>query len=164
MRFDGVLGCAEKDFDTKMLLDPFEKQLDLPPASIQLGDGERWQGEVVGQEHQPLAGFGVFESDTPQGRVEVLTRVKAGQHDGLIAHQPRTPVDRMRIPPLGVEVGFGARHKEAARVVQTMEPVEVDIASVHDVEGAGLGDQQVEDIDVVQFAVADVQECGDVAA
>lgn len=69
----------------------------------------------------------------------------------------------MRIPPLGIEVGFGARYKEAARVVQAMEALEVDIASVHDVEGAGLGYQQVEDIDIVPFAVADVQEHGDVA-
>ena len=58
MGFDGVLGGAEKDFDTKMLLDPFEKQLDLPPAAIKLGDGECWQHEIVGEEHQPLAGVG----------------------------------------------------------------------------------------------------------
>ena len=45
-----------------------------------------------------------------------------------------------------------------------MQPLEVDIAAVHDVEGAGLGYQQVEHIDVVQFAVADVQERGTVAA
>ena len=70
----------------------------------------------------------------------------------------------MRIPTLGLEIGFGARHKEAARVVQAMEPFEVEIASVHDVEGTWLGQPQVEDIDVVQFAVADVQERGNVAA
>ena len=70
----------------------------------------------------------------------------------------------MGIPTLGFEVGFGARHKEAARLVQSMQPFEVDIASVHDVEGAGLGYQQVEHIDVVQLAVADVQKRRDVAA
>jgi len=91
-------------------------------------------------------------------------RVKAGQHDGLIAHQPRAPVDRMRIPTLGSEVGFDARHKKAARVVQAMEPFEVEIISVHDVEGTGLGQQQVKHMDVVSCAVADVQERGGVAA
>jgi hypothetical protein len=45
-----------------------------------------------------------------------------------------------------------------------MEPLEVEIASVHDVEGAKLGYQQVEEIDVVPFAVADVQERVDVTA
>ena len=116
-----------------MLLDPFEKQLDLPTASIQLGDGDRRQGNVVGQEHQPLAGHRVFEVDAARGYGEVLTRVKAGQHDSLIAHLPRAPVDRMRIPTLGLEIGFGARHNEAACLVQAMQPFEIDVAPVHDV-------------------------------
>src|SRR3990170_4081763 len=103
-----------------MLLDPFEKQLDLPPASIQLGDGDRRQREVVGQEYQALAGYRVFEADATQWRVEDLTRITT----------------------LGVEVGFGACHKEAAGFVQAMQPFEIDVASVHDVEGARLGQQQ----------------------
>ena len=48
--------------------------------------------------------------------------------------------------------------------MQVIKPLEVDIASVHDVEGAGLGQQQVENIDIVQLAVADVEERRDVAA
>ena len=72
MGFDGVLGGAEKDFDTKMLLEPFEKQLDLPAAAIKLGDGERRQDEIVGEKLQPLAGCEVFESDATQRGVEVL--------------------------------------------------------------------------------------------
>ena len=114
--FDRVLGGAEKHFDTKMLLDPFEKQLDLPAAAIQFGDGERWQDEIVGQKHQPLASVGIFESDTTQGRIEVLARVKAAEHDGLIANQPRASVDRMRITALSFEVGLGAGDKEAFRL------------------------------------------------
>src|SRR5664279_6603921 len=70
----------------------------------------------------------------------------------------------MRITALCVEIRFGARHKEAAGLVQAMQPFEVDVASVHDVEGARLGHQQVEDIDVVKLAIADVQKRGDVAA
>src|SRR5664280_938279 len=147
-----------------MLLDPFEKQFDLPPASIKRGDGNRGQGEVVGQKHQPLVGLGVAKSDATQRRVEVLARGKAGEHDGLIANQPRAAVDGMRITALCVEIRFGARHKEAAGLVQAMQPFEVDVASVHDVEGARLGHQQVEDIDVVKLASADVQKRGDVAA
>jgi len=44
-----------------------------------------------------------------------------------------------------------------------MQPLEIDIAAVHDVEGTRLGQQQVEHIDVVQLAIADVQKRGDVA-
>jgi len=131
--FDRVLRSAEENFDTKMLLYPFEKQLDLPPAPIEIGDGDRWQREVVGQEYQSLACLGVFEFDTPQRRVEVLARVKVGERDGLIANQARAPIDRMGITPLSFEVGFCARHKEAACLVQAMESLEIQISPVHDV-------------------------------
>lgn len=53
--FHSVLLSAVELLDTKMLLYPFEKQFDLPTAPMQLGDGQRRQGEVVGQEDQSLA-------------------------------------------------------------------------------------------------------------
>src|SRR6266478_8527451 len=94
LSLDRVLGSAKEEFDTKMLLDPFEKQLDLPPTSIKLGNGDRRQGKVVGQENQSFAGLGVFESNAAQWRVEVLARVEAGKHDGLIADR-ESRADRM---------------------------------------------------------------------
>ncbi len=57
-----------------------EEQFDLPPAPIQLGDGDRRQCEIVGQEHKPLAGLGIFEFDTTQWRVEVLARIEPCEH------------------------------------------------------------------------------------
>ena len=43
MGLDRILRSTEEGFDTQMLFDPLEKQLDLPPAAIQLGDGSRRQ-------------------------------------------------------------------------------------------------------------------------
>ena len=42
---------------------------------------------------------------------------------------------------MGLEVGFGADHKEATRVVQAMEPFEVEIASIHNGESTRLWQQ-----------------------
>jgi len=98
-----------------MLLYPFEEQLDLPPASIELGAGDCRQGEVVAQEHQSLAGLGVVELDAAQWGVEVLARVEPGKCDGLVADQTRAAIDWMRITALRFEVGLGTRHEEAAR-------------------------------------------------
>jgi hypothetical protein len=61
--FDSVLDGAVKDFDTQMLLDPFEKQFDLPAAAIQLRDSQCRQGEMVGEEHQAFAGGRIFEAN-----------------------------------------------------------------------------------------------------
>ena len=38
--FNGILGGPIKRFDTKMLFDPFEEQLDLPATTKQLGNGQ----------------------------------------------------------------------------------------------------------------------------
>jgi hypothetical protein len=48
---------AVKGFDAQMLFDPFEEEFDLPAAAVELGDGQGWNGEVVGQKDQPLARF-----------------------------------------------------------------------------------------------------------
>lgn len=57
MDIDRVLGCAEERLDPQVLLDPFEKEFDLPPAPVELRDRLCLHLEVVGEEHEPLAGF-----------------------------------------------------------------------------------------------------------
>jgi hypothetical protein len=59
----GVRAGAVKGFDAQMLFDPFEEQFDLPAATIELGNGQGWHGEVVGQEDQCPAGFWITIAD-----------------------------------------------------------------------------------------------------
>ena len=87
-----------------MLLDPLEEQLDLPAQTVELGDGEGGQREVVGEKDQSLAGLGILEPDTSQRRGEALVRVEAGERDGLVADEAGASVDRMRVSALGLEV------------------------------------------------------------
>ena len=47
--------------------------------------------------------------------------------------------------------------------VNTEEAFEIDVGPIHDVEGAGLGEELVEDVDVVRFAIANADKRGDVA-
>ncbi len=60
---DGVLGIAEEALDAQVLLDPFEERLDLPAAFVEPCDGQGRQGEVVAQEGDGLAGFGIAIGD-----------------------------------------------------------------------------------------------------
>ena len=48
--------------------------------------------------------------------------------------------------------------------MQAVQPGEIQEAPIHDIETAGLGDQDVEHVDLVQLAIADVDERGDIAA
>ncbi len=67
----------------------------------------------------------------------------------------------MRVPALHVEIRFPASHEEAARFVKAIQTLDVEEASIHQVERASLGQQLIEDVDLVQLAVA---EGRDVAA
>jgi hypothetical protein len=49
LRLHRILAVADKAFDTEMLLDPFEEQLDLPATFVECRDGQRRQGSIVGQ-------------------------------------------------------------------------------------------------------------------
>src|SRR5271170_1701551 len=147
-----------------MLLDPLEKELDLPTASIQIGYRQSRQCEVVGQEDQPLASLRIFETDSPQRRLEPFVRVKTREHDRLIADQPGAAIYRMRVATLGLQVRLSSRDKEAARLVEAKQPLEIQEAAIHDVEGSRLGHQLIEDVDLVHFAVADVNKDRDIAA
>ncbi len=48
LSLQGILGSAVELLDAQVLFDPFEEQLDLPTAAIELGDRQRRQAEVVG--------------------------------------------------------------------------------------------------------------------
>lgn len=52
---------SEEGLNVQVLLDPFEKQLDLPTGFIKLGNSYTGQFKVVGQEYQGFTSFLVFE-------------------------------------------------------------------------------------------------------
>src|SRR5258708_32681307 len=147
-----------------MVIDPFEKEFHLPAAAVQFGDGERGQDEIVGQEYQGLGCFGILKADAALRGLEVLVRVEAREDDTLVADQAGLAIARTRVAALHLEVRLTAGHEEAAGLVKTMETLEVKEATIHDVNRPGLGQQLIKDVDLVHFAIADVDEGGNVAA
>src|SRR5712692_9395174 len=164
LRLNAILGSPVEGFDPQMLLDPFEKELDLPAAAVQFGDRKRGQGEIVGQEDEGLGGFGILKTDAAQRGLEALVRVEAREDDTLVADQAGLAIDRMRVPPLNLKIRFTASHEEAARLVEAIKAFKVQEATIHDVESAGLGQQLVEDVDLMHLAITDVEESRNVAA
>ena len=47
--------------------------------------------------------------------------------------------------------------------MQSMQAGEIDVASIHDVDGARFGEQHIERMNIVQFAVRDVNETRNIA-
>ena len=160
LRLDCVLAVAQKLLDAQVLLDPFEEQLDLPAAFVQSGNGQGRQACVVGQEDKRLLGFGVFEADMVQVLRVGLGSIVPVQRNGLIADDAAAPVHFGRVHAPGVHIAFGAGHKEGTRLMHLEQASKVQVAPVHNVERAGLQNQDVQHIDLVHLAVADVNEGG----
>jgi len=55
----------------------------------------------------------------------------------------------MRVATPVFSIGLSADDEEMSYSVQREQVLEVHMATIHDVEGAGLRDQQIKDIDVV---------------
>ena len=92
-----VLGSSEERLDAKMLLDPPEEQFDLPALPIELGDGQRRHGEVVGKKDQAFARFRIAKADPAQRCREVFARRAHHESDRLIADQATGAVDGMGV-------------------------------------------------------------------
>jgi hypothetical protein len=57
----GIWTDAIKSFDAKMLPEPIEEKIDLPAATVKFSDGSSGDDEV-GEEDQPLVGFGIVKN------------------------------------------------------------------------------------------------------
>ncbi len=159
----GVRAGAVKGFDAQMLFDPFEEEFDLPAATIELGNGQSWHGEVVGQEDQRLARFWVAIADATHGDGIIMLGVKSGQHHGLIETQAGGFVHGAGVTAGAAEVLLGAGDEESAALVEAMPAGEVEVAAIHDVERAGFPDELVKDVDVMNTARGDNDDRGKVA-
>ena len=64
--FDGIFRGAEKSLDAQVLLDPFEKQLHLPAALVELCNGQRRQIEIVGEKGETFVIVMVVKNHSAQ--------------------------------------------------------------------------------------------------
>src|ERR1039457_937099 len=140
LRLHRVVGRAVELFDPKMLLDPFEEQFDLPAALVESADRCGRQGELVGEKYQRLSRLGVLEPDAAQMNRIVLAGSVAIQRDGLVGNNAGRPIGRRGGDAGGIQVRLGAGYEECPSLMQDVEAHEVDIAAIHDVDGACFGE------------------------
>jgi hypothetical protein len=88
----------------------------------------------------------IVELDPPQWLLEALARIVAGQDDGLIVDQTGGAIDRTGIAPLGFQVELGAGDEDGASVFEPRQRLEIDVTAIHDIEGARVWQQLVENI------------------
>ena len=108
--------------------------------------------------------FGIVELDAPQVLRVILAGLGSDQCNALIAAQSRGLVHGARVNATKEQIGLATDDKERLRLMHDEPACEVGEATIHDVKAAGFGYQDVEHIDFVHLAIADVDECWNVAA
>lgn len=146
-----------------MLFDPFEERFDPPATLVQSADGECGKEGLIGQKHQCLALVGILEANAPYVLGIAPMTVISVQSDTLIADDTGRTICRRGIDASRIDVRFGSGDEEASGLVQCIQAIVVHIGSIHHVNGAWLGNKQVQDIDVVQLAVGNMDKAGDIA-
>src|ERR1035437_5987239 len=157
---DRVARTAEKRLDPQVLLDPSEEQFDLPAFPVKQGDHLGGQGLGVGDEDVLLARLRIAVADSPDRiGVEFAGAVDA-QADELIEEDRAAGRDGLARTHGENHAAFGAGDEERARLVQAVEPAEVDVSFVDHVVGAASGGQRVEGVDLVVFGVGNLDKYG----
>src|ERR1035437_4752418 len=154
---------AIKGFDAQMLLDPFEEEFDLPATPIELGNGQRWHGEVVGQEDEGFAGDGITIADAAERVRVIVLGEQTSQHHGLVKTQAGGFIHGPGVTAGATKFLFGPGDEESTALMNPMPPGEVEIAAIHDVKRTGFPDQLVEEVDIMNTASGDNDDGGKVA-
>ncbi len=164
LRLHRVLAGAVEHFDAQMLLDPFEEQLHLPALAIQVGNQCGLENEVVRQKNDAFACF-VLDNDTAQQCRIVLAGVKQGQHTCLVAHDIRGDlVHWVGISAHELCIALGASNKEGVGLMNHKQTLEIQVATIQQIERARLDGQLVQGVDLVGLAVGNMDESGDIAS
>ena len=164
LRLDRVLVGAIKRLDAQMLLDPFEKQFDLPALAIQARYQLGFECEVVGQERDAFATV-VLDDHASQCGGIVLAGIENCQYACLIAHDVGVgSVHGVGVAPLELGIGLGTGDEESVGLMNDKQSLEIQVPTIEQVVRARLDVQQVQGVDLVGLAVADVNEGWDGAS
>ncbi len=121
-----------------MLFYPFEEEFDLPSVFVESGDIERSKVEIVRQEDESSVLICIEELYSPQVVRIADGRLRIGQSNCLVAAKAALFVDGRRIQTLEGEVVHRTCDKERFCLFDAVEPFEVFVPSVHDVEAIRL--------------------------
>ena len=143
-----------------MLLDPFEEQFHLPSLAVEVCNELGLECHVVGQEAESSP-FVVFGSDAPDGVGIIFFCNVQRQNPNLIADDIGVlSVHCLRISALKFGIAFGPGHKECLGLMNLVKPCKIQVPAVHQIKGASLDDELIQDVDFVGLSVCNVNETG----
>ena len=154
----GVFAGAEEGFDSKVLLDPFEEEFDLPATLVNSCDGQCWEVEVVGQKDQPFSCFCIEVADTPKTFGIVDFSLSGAQPDRLVATQSCVLVDGAGFQDIELRVALGSNHEVCLGLLDSEQAGEVEIAAVDHINTARLESDLIQEMDVVNRSIGNAHK------
>ena len=100
---------------------------------------------MVGEELEGGVCLGVAVFDASQGLRVALGGLLAGEDDGLVAGKAGGVIDGLRVTATVAGIGLAADNEEGGGEGEGEQALEVEVGAVHDVDGAGIWQQVVED-------------------
>ena len=159
--FHGVVTGSVESFDAQVLFDPAEEELDLPALGIERGDGCGRKIERIGEKNKGAVVGSVVKFDATQFGGIILGCGRATWAHDLIAAHTRGEVNRAGIKTGELQSPLGADDKEGSCLCDEIETSEIEISSIHDVEGTRLENELVEPVDLVNIARRHMDRGGD---
>jgi hypothetical protein len=147
----GVFSIADKGFDTRILLDFLEENLNLPALFVDVGDSFGHESEVLGQKFVAFAAFRIAVTDATQAQGFLV----ADDLYDVVAGNAGFAFNRAALQKCIHCVLFEASHEENAFFAKEAEPELTDKAFVKDNDGAFRQLQRLGNAAFMGFGIGD---------
>ena len=158
----GIVTLSPERLDSEVLLNPFEKQLDLPPVFIKESDVLGSKIEVVRVVSERAVQVRSIVDDTPDLAWKLLLVLLLREDNGLVTQDiVRSVKDVFSVNNLIVRAFLLTNDEEGSGYGNLIKSGEVKIASVKDIACQRLVCEPVHSIDIMHVGIGDSVEHGD---
>ena len=156
---DCIFGFPPEALDLEVLLDPFEKQLHLPPIFIEQGDVLCAEVEVIRiVDEASMKLWRIIDNSSDSTGILLLVLL-LGEADGLVFEYIVCSVENtLAIDDLICRLTLLPDDKECSEHIDPIEPGEVKVASVKHIARQRLVCEPVHRVDIVHLGIGDSVE------
>ena len=156
---DCIFTLSPETLDLEVLLDPFEKQLHLPPIFIEQGDVLCAEVEVVRIVDEASMKLWRIIDNSSDSTGILLLILLLGEADGLVFEYIVCSVENtLAIDDLICRLALLPDDKECSEHIDPIEPGEVKVASVKHIARQRLVCEPVHRVDIVHLGIGDSVE------
>ena len=157
----GILRLTPETLDLKMLLDPLEEQLHLPPILVEQGDVLCTEEEVVRVVNEAAMQFWSIVDDSSDSARILLLILLLGKADALVFEHIVSAVENtLAINNFVCRLAFFPDDEKGTEHMNLIEAGEVKVASVKHIAGKSLVCEPVHRVDIMHLSIGNPIEHG----